>query len=50
MQMQIQEKQGLRLYFFKEKFKLRALKEAKRALKGTVFNISLLNIYIPQIS
>lgn len=38
MQMQIQEKQGASIMIFgKEKFKLEALKEAKGALKGTVF-------------
>lgn len=48
MQMKIQEKQGASIMIFgKEKFKLEALKEAKRALKGTVFDISLLNIHAP---
>ena len=38
MQMQIQKKQGASIMIFaKEKLKLEALKEAKRALKGTVF-------------
>lgn len=38
MQMQIQEKHGASVMIFgKEKFKLEALKEAKGALKGTVF-------------
>lgn len=33
----------------KEKLKLEALKEAKRALKARFFNILLLNIYAPNI-
>lgn len=50
MQMQIQKKQGASVMIFgKEKLKLEALNEAKRAPKGTVFRYVTINTYAPNM-